>query len=537
MDYLIRGGQVIDGGGGAGFFADIAIDGGKIAAMGDLRQLTAAQTIDATGRYVTPGFLDLHRHGDGALFRPGFGEAELHQGLTTVVNGNCGLSLAPCGGGHRAEILRYLAPILGDPPPSLHTGTLGDYLGAAAGHGTPLHVGTLVGMGGLRAQVAGFGDGALSDSQLYALHGALETALSDGALGVSLGLGYAPECFYDTAGLLRALAPLQNSGIPLAVHLRQEGSGVLGALREMLTVARALGTPVEISHLKCIGGEKNPACVPELLRLLQQARDDGVDVACDVYPYTAGSTQLLHVLPPDCQQDGTEELLRRLGDGDYRAFLRRRMETGEDFENIVLLAGFENIVASALSAPENRPYAGLSIAEIARRTGRDGFTCLFDLLVSERLGAGMIDTIAAEGDVEQILRAPFSAVISDSTYPTSGGLHPRVYGTFPRLLETYVREKAVLTMEEAIHKITGLPAARYGLSGRGRLAVGAVADVNVFALERIHETATYAAPAQLAQGMDWVFVAGQPAIADGQYIGGRAGQILRRGTGASYAAF
>lgn len=525
-DYLIQNALILDGSGAPAVSGDVAVEGGAIAAAGQLSGADALYTIDARGRYLTPGFIDIHRHGDAALFLPGYGRAELAQGLTTVVNGNCGLSLAPVDGPHRAEALRYLAPIVGRPPEDRDFSTLSGYRAHARQVPLGVNAGMLVGMGTLRTCVAGFRDGDLSDGEYRRLHGLLERALADGALGVSLGLGYAPECFYSTAGLIRALEPLRNSGVPITVHMRQEGDGVTDALKEMLQVARSLRTPVEISHLKAIGRRNWGRAVPEMLALLDQARQEGLDAACDVYPYPAGSTQLIHVLPPEFQAGGLEALTAALQAPAARAEMRRRMETGTDFENISLLAGFENIRATSLHLPENRDLEGKSLAEIAELRGQDPFDALFDLLASEHCAVSMIDFIASEEDIDAILRAPFSSVISDATYPAGGLLHRRVYGAFPRLLETYVRRRRVLTLPDAVRRITRLPAERLGLAKKGRIEVGADADLCLFQLEAIHEADTWLAPEQLAQGMDYVFVNGVPAIAGGRFTQAHSGQAL-----------
>ena len=525
FDYLIRNAQIIDGSGAPAFSGDVAVSGGTIAAVGQLGSIPAARVIDGGGRYLTPGFIDIHRHGDAALFRPGYGRAELAQGLTTVLNGNCGLSLAPVAGPHREETLRYLTPIVGSMPEGRDFPTLADYRSQASRVPLALNTGMLVGMGTLRALTAGFQDRPLTDGEYRQLHGLLEQALADGALGVSLGLGYAPECFYTTDQLIRALEPLRNSGRVITVHMRQEGDGVVAALKEMLSVARALGTPVEISHLKAIGKRNWGRAVPEMLRLISQAREEGLDITCDVYPYPAGSTQLLHVLPPEFQSGGPEALTAALKDPAARQSIRRRMETGTDFENITALAGFENVLATSLHQPENRPFEGRSIADIAAAQGKDPFDALFDLLASERCAVSMIDFIASEEDITAILCAPFSGVISDSTYP-GGLLHPRVYGTYPRLLETYVRSRAILPLETAVYKITRRAADRFGLSKKGRIEAGADADLCLFDLTRIHETGSWQAPDRLAEGMDWVFVNGVPAIAEGSFTGTAGGHIL-----------
>ena len=280
FDLLITGGLLIDGSGAPALRGDLAIQDGKIAARGNLTGARAARTIDAAGFCVTPGFLDIHRHADAALFRPGFGECELCQGLTTIVNGNCGMSPFPVSGEYAAAIGAYLQPVTGSFPRAYES--FADY--AASVPALPLNIGQLAGGGTLRASVAGFSPD-LTDEQLRALHARLESALADGVLGVSLGLGYAPECFYTTEQLIDALAPLRGSGIPLTVHMRQEGSGVVAALEEMLTVARALQTPLEISHLKAIGRVNWRAAVPQMLAMMETGRLNLLPMMTDRFPF------------------------------------------------------------------------------------------------------------------------------------------------------------------------------------------------------------------------------------------------------------
>lgn len=526
LDTLIRNARVVDGTGRAVFTADVGLRDGLIEAVGALGGAQAFEIIEADGRVLTPGFIDIHRHADAAVFRDSFGRAELSQGLTTLVNGNCGMSLAPLFGTHADECAKYLAPITGEIPLELRFESIGGYFKAAQERGLPLSCAELIGMGTLRTLAAGFGTGDLSPFELRDLHYHMEAALADGACGVSLGLGYAPEIFYSTDGLIRALAPLHRSGVPICVHMRQEGDGVVDALREMLEVARALQTPLEVSHLKAIGTRNARKAVPQMLKLIERAREDGLDVMCDVYPYMAGSTQLIHVLPPEFQEGGTEALTKRLLDGAARKEMRARMETGSDFENITLLVGFDNVVAIGLKTDEYRRFEGKSIAEIALSLGKDPFDALFDLLAAEACETGMIDFIADEEDVRDILRAPFSGVISDATYPSGGRVHPRVYGTFARLIEKYVVREKVLTLEQAVHKVTGQAAERFALTGKGKIEADADADLLLFSPENIRENGTYAQPGVCASGFDEVFVLGQHVIENGGYRGGKSGEML-----------
>lgn len=482
LDLLIRGGTVVDGTGSAPYAADVAVENGRIVEVGTLPGAHARRIISADGKLVTPGFIDIHRHADLAAWRPGFGQPELRQGLTTIVNGNCGLSAAPMRRAKRAEIAAYLQPICGEMPKQVPTDSLADYF--AGQPEAPIHTGMLVGAGVLRASAAGYALEHLEDRHYKAIHRAMEQALADGALGVSLGLGYAPECFYTTQELIRALEPLAGQSIPVTVHMRQEGGGVLEALEEMLAVARTLRIPVHISHLKAMGRDNWGVKISRALAMLEQARQEGLEVGCDVYPYTAGSTQLIHILPPN--------------------FL------------------------TSLHCPEDHPYQGKSIAEIAALWGQNPLDCCCDLLVREHCEITMVDFMASEEDIVTILQSPLSNVISDSTYPTDGMLHPRVYGTFVHLLEHFVKERGVLTAEQAVHKITQKPAQVLRLAGKGVLAPGMDADINVFALEKLHQPGTYENPCVLAQGMDYVLVDGAVAVEKGKYTGVKAGRILKR---------
>ena len=524
FDTLLWGGTVIDGTGRAAFQADVAIENGRIAAVGQLPRDVARQAVDCTGLTVTPGFIDIHRHADGAAFRPDFGIWELSQGLTTIVNGNCGLSAAPFGAANAAAIRAYLQPITGALPPELVTDSLAGYFRSLPP--LPLNVGMLVGAGVLRADAAGYQLTQLEDGHFRTIHRAMEQALADGALGVSLGLGYAPECFYTTDDLIRALAPLAGTQTPVTVHMRQEGGGVVDSVEEMLTVARALGCPVHISHLKAMGRDNWGRKIPQVLALLEQAQQEGLAVDCDVYPYTAGSTQLLHILPPDYLTGGMEAVVARLQDKAARRALAERIESGAGFDDIAKLAGWDGIYLTSLHCPEDHPYQGKNLMEIAALMGQDPLSSCCELLVREHGQITMIDFMASEEDICDILRSPLSCVISDATYPTEGQLHPRVCGNVTHLLEHFVREKQALSWESAVHKLTARPASVLHLAGKGQLAVGYDADICVFAPEALHEQATYTQPQQTSQGMTHVLVNGAFAIRNGALTGTESGKLL-----------
>lgn len=525
FDLIIRNGRILDGSGAEAFRADVGISGKTIAAIGDLSVCAAGETIDAAGKTVTPGFLDMHRHADAAVFRPGFGELELKQGLTTVGNGNCGLSVTPVFGEHAAATEAYLRPITGAFGKMPVEG-IGAYHAALRAHRTPIHTAMLTGMGTVRAAVAGFAKTELSDEDYRGIHRLLERELSDGAFGVSLGLGYAPECFYDTAGLVRALEPIRNTDTVLSVHMRGDAMHLIDAIEEVLHVAGELRVPLQIGHLKAIGRKNWNSLIFTALERIRKARGDGIDVMCDVYPYTAGSTQLLQVLPPEFLKGGTAAIAERLSDPAAQRLLAERIRTGTDFDNYVMLIGWDNIFISSVRLEEDRQFIGKSVAEAAGAEDPSLFAAR--LLSREECAVSMIDYLTSESDIAAILKDPNAYVISDATYPTEGIPHPRVYGTFVRVIERFANELHALSLPEAVRKMTRMPADRYGLRKKGRIEAGADADLLIFDPARVHEHATYADPTRVCEGIETVLVNGTVAVKNGVLTGRTGGTVLER---------
>lgn len=522
FDRIIKNGTVIDGSGAEPFRADVGITGKTITAIGVLSAANAAQIIDAEGKVVTPGFIDAHRHADTAIFSDRFGEAELMQGLTTVINGNCGLSAAPVFGPHKTDVAAYLYPITGALG-ELPVKSLAVYQNALKRRPLPLHAGMLAGLGTLRADVAGFSRD-LTDDNYHAIHKLLEQTLSEGALGVSLGLGYAPECFFDTAGLIRALEPIRDLKMPLSVHMRSESMNLLDSIDEAIAIAKALNVPLQISHLKAVGKVRRGMLVYDALNKIRRAREDGLDVQCDAYPYTAGSTQLLHVLPPEFLEGGTDAIAKRLIDPDAQRILRDRLETGTDFDNYAMLIGWENIEISSVRLAEDRRYIGKTIAEAAENAEPWRFCA--EILSRNACAVTMIDKLTDEDDIAEIYKAPFSYVISDATYPNDGIPHPRVYGTFVHVLERFVKDRKTLTLSEAVKKMTRMPADRYGLFRKGRIETGADADLLLFDPDRVHERASFSDPARCCEGIETVLINGAIAVKDGVLSGKTNGTII-----------
>jgi N-acyl-D-aspartate/D-glutamate deacylase len=425
------------------------------------------------------------------------------------------MSIAPLPAARRAEILGFLAPVTGSLPDEIRFETFSEYAALLKGRPLPLNIAMLAGSGTVRAAASGYGGETLGPEDLKTIHASLEDALSAGALGVSVGLSYLPDLRYDAASLARALAPLGGKGAagpPLVCHVRGEGDLLYDSVAEAIEAARLLGAPLRISHFKCIGRRNWGAGLEKTIALIERNREEGMRIDCDAYPWTAGSTQLLCALPPSFLAGGMGEIFRRLRDPEARAECRRVLgEPGRDFENIVLGVGWEAIFVTGLGSERNRPLTGKSIAEIAALRGVDPFDAALDLLAEEEGKVTMVDYITCQEDIDRIVCLPYTSIISDSIYSGVGLPHPRNTTNISMVFHELVR-RGVLTPEEAVRKLTGLPAEAMGLSGKGLLRPGFDADIVVFRPERISAPADYTAPDRFTSGFDYVFIAGQAVL-------------------------
>jgi N-acyl-D-amino-acid deacylase len=518
LDVIIRNGLVIDGTGALGRRADIGIRDGRIEAIGDLGAATAAETIDAGGHVVSPGFIDAHTHGDVAMFLPDahldVKTAELRQGVTTEVTGNCGFSPFPAAGPHADQVDALMGSLMGD---GRSWPDLAAYRTAASGMFA--NVAPLVGHGSIRAAVLGFADRAPDVDGLRAMVRLAETAIAQGAVGISTGLVYAPGLYSRTDELIAIARALHGTGQPYVTHMRGETDMVADSVREAIRIGREAGVPVHISHHKA-SGRDNWGRTAETLALIDQARADGMDVTLDVYPYTAGSTLLHSILPPWAQADGIDAMVARLGDPAARARIKRDFADGlPGWQNQQRAAGWDGIViAGCAGRPE---LEGKRTAEL----GRDPADAVFDLIAAQRGRVTMIAHTMRDDDVDRVIAHPASMIGSDAI-PLPGKPHPRLAGTFVRILGRYVRERGLLDLPTAVRKMTALPAERFGLRDRGVLAVGKVADVVVFDPATVLDRATYDEPLLTPIGVRSVVVNGRVIVRDGALSGVRAGVVL-----------
>ena len=522
FDLILRGGRVLDGTGNVDVRADVAVEGGKIAAIGQLAAAHAAEAVDITGLTVCPGFVDVHCHSDALPFAADPLPAKILQGVTTEVNGNCGSTAFPLLP-ETAELLKeHQAGLFADTPWDWSRAS--EFFASLERAGPVSNIAQLVGHGAIRVAAFGFQNRAPSSDELKTMQRLLAESLADGAVGLSSGLIYSPG-FYSQAAELIALAEvMRGTGRPYCSHVRGETATLFQAHAEAITIGEANGIPVQHSHLKA-AGRANHGRAGELLALLEQARERGVEVNGDAYPYDAGSTRMAALLPPWSQEGGRDMLLERLTVQSERDRIKADFRDGiPGWENLAGAGGWERVrVASVESHAE---YLGKSIQQIADEGGKDPVDALCDVLLEERGRPTIVVTMMDEPDVQQILAHPLVMIGSDAII-TRGKPHPRTWGTYPRVLGHYARDIGIFTQAEAVRKMTSLPAQKFGLWDRGLVRPGLAADLVVFDPSTVVDRATYAEPEQTPVGMPHVIVNGTFAVRDGQYTGARAGKVLR----------
>jgi N-acyl-D-amino-acid deacylase len=524
-DLVIRRARVADGTGNPWFWGDVGVVGDRITAVGGLSGAVGRRVLDADGAVVAPGFIDLHTHSDFTLPRFPRAEAMVRQGVTTQLVGNCGFSPFPITDGH-LDLLRAYAAFV-DAGLSWEWRDAAGY--AAHLERLPLacNVALQVGHGAVRIAVMGFDDRAPTAQDLDAMRRLVAQAFEDGALGLSSGLIYVPGSYARTDELAALAEVAAGYGGFYSSHIRGEGDTLIPAVEEALEVGRRAGVPVQLSHHKATG-RQNWGRVEVTLDLIDRARAQGQDVLADQYPYTAGSTTLAAIMPAWAMQGGIEAMLVRLADPAART--RIRAELAGDAHGAREFAP-DAIMIGAVPAGPDAAYEGMMLTEIAAVRGEDPVEAALGLLERQRGGVQMIVFAMSEDDVRRVMRHPAVAIASDgwTLAPEAGGRpHPRSYGTYARVLGRYVREEGVLRLEDAVRKMTSLPAGRLGRHDLGLIRPGCAADLVVFDPDRVADLATFEEPHRFCAGVTHVIANGQMVIDDGRDTGARAGRVLRR---------
>ena len=498
-DVIIRNARVVDGAGNPWFRADVGIRGDRIAAIGNLKEDTASKTIDARERILAPGFIDVHTHVEGAVEKVPRGDNYLLDGVTTIVTGNCGGS----------EI------------------KLGEWFARLEKLGLGLNLASLIGHNSVRREVMGTANRLATPEEIARMQEVVDKAMREGAVGFSTGLIYIPGTYSNTEEVVALAKAAAKHGGVYASHMRDEGAHVLEAITEAVRVGKEAGVPVELSHFK-IDNKRLWGSSDKSLALVEKFRAEGVDVVVDQYPYERSSTNLGIRLPSWALADGEEKIKERLKDPATRAKIAAEMK------KILADLGFEDYSHALIAGfRPDRSLEGKTISEVNVLKGRaktldNEIETIFEIQLQG--GAQMVYHSMGAEDVERIMRYPYTAIASDGGIREFGiGMpHPRSYGTNARVLAEYVRNRKVLTLEDAIRRMTSLPARTFGFRDRGLVAIGSVADLVLFDPSRVQDKATFQQPHQYTEGFDYVLVNGVVMVEDGKLTDARAGKVLRR---------
>jgi N-acyl-D-aspartate/D-glutamate deacylase len=538
-DLVLRNGRIVDGTGAPERQGD-AIRGGRIAGVGEA--LDGDEVIDAAGKTIAPGFIDLHSHGDLVLAWPSEDrlsllEGRLAQGITTEIVGNCDLGAAPLEGG-ASEILTQINGWMSPAAFDWSWKSTPDYLSHLERVGLPVNVGTLVPHGPLRLAVRGLSAGETSASERRLMAEALDAALAEGAFGLSAGLIYPPGMYTSTDELSFLARRVERTGGFFACHVRGSSETLLDAVSEILRIGSETGVRVHHSHAEAVGRSHWPK-LTRFLEMEEAARAEGLRVSADMFPYTVAATMMLAIFPPWSLEGGLPRLLERLRDDSERDRIRTSIETispswppwreGGWPHNLVKAVGWDRIRVASVGSDRNRGLEGMSLEELGRARRRSPFDAIAELMIEEEGNLGQfVEDISGDEGLAALVNDPGIAFITDANDYGKGKPHPAAYGSFPRILGRYVREKRSLSLEEAVHRMTSLPASILELPERGILREGAFADIVVFDNDAIIDQATLEEPRIPPRGMELVLVNGKAVYRNGALTGALPGAALRR---------
>lgn len=512
--------RIVDGTGSPWFRGSVGIECGRIQRVvcEDDLDATAEQTVDLDGLMLAPGFIDTHAHSDLRLFDEPMLAPKTRQGITTEILGQDGFSMAPLS--HATDPTEWedhLSGLNGRIDREWTWRTTAEYFDAIDANGIGPNVGMLVGHGTVRYNVMGMAARPAEEPELESMADLVTAALEAGAIGFSTGLIYTPQLNADTDEVQRLAGQLASYGRPFVAHIRNETDDIWGALDEFVDIGDDEGIPLHLSHFK-LALPPQHGKAEQAINFLKTARERGVDITADQYPYTAGSTMLAEMLPSWVRTDGTETAVERLDDTDDRARIRQYIEDRPE--------AWKNVVITSVASDANEQFEGMAVDEIAEARDQDPVTAVMDLLLEERLEVSKITHMLADQDVERILTHKRTNIATDGLF--GGKAHPRTYGTYPRVLGHYVREKNLLAVEEAVRMMTSLPARAMGLHRKGIIRPDMDADLVSFDPQQIASPATYENPCQFPEGIVHVLVDGEFVVRDGESTGATPGTVIRK---------
>ncbi|KCZ57363.1 hypothetical protein HY29_01150 [Hyphomonas beringensis] len=528
-DLLIENASIYDGLGSTAQAGEIAIIGDRIAYIGPDAPFQSKQVIDAHGLAVAPGFINMLSWSNEALFEDGTGESSLRQGITLEVMGE-GISMAPLTGPMAAALKAQQGEIQYD----VNWRSLDEYFKEMERRGVAFNIASYAGAATVRMNVLGTDDVVPTDAQMQEMQDVVRDAMEDGAMGVASSLIYPPGAFAETPELTALASQSAKCGGIYATHMRSEGDRWIEAIEEAITIGRGSKAPLELFHLK-VGGAKNFPKTTEALKMMDDARADGVHLTADMYVYNASGTTLAASIPPWVQDGGLDAMLGSLQDPDTRAKIIAEMKDPDaGWENVMELAGGpDNVMLAVAKSAELKPYLGMRVSEIAEAWGVSPEEAILDLILKEKGHPEAIYFTMSEDSIREIIQKPYVSFVSDGVAMApegvflESGTHPRSYGNFSRVYAHYVRDENLLSLPEAIRRMTSLPAGVLSLEDRGVLKEGNVADIVIFDPETIQDKATYLEPHQFSVGVDAVIVNGQAALQDGEPTGAMPGKALR----------
>ena len=527
FDIIIKGGTVYDGTGRPPVKTDVGIKGDRIAALGNLSRATAPTVVDAKGLAVAPGFINMLSHSESSLIRDPRSLSEIKQGVTTQIFGE--LSMGPLND----EMKQRLRGQQGDVRYDIEWTTLSEYLKYLEQHGIPQNVASFIGAATIREYVIGLEDKPPTPAQLDQMRELVRRDMEAGALGITTALIYPPAFFAKTDELIELCKVAAKYKGKYTVHMRSEGNQLIEGVRETIRISREAGLPAEIYHLKASGTANWPK-MDQVFKMIEDARRHGVKITANMYTYPAGGTGLDAAMPPWVWDGGREAGYKRLQDPDTRKKIAEAIRTpSNDWENLYNLAGSpERILLASFRTEKLKPFTGKTLAEVAKARSQDPVEAIMDLVLEDRSRIGTIYFLMSEENIKKQIRQPWVSFGSDAASIAPEGVflrssaHPRAYGNFARLLGKYVREEKVISLNEAVRRLSGLPAANLGLDHRGFLKQGMFADVVVFDPLTIADRATFENPHQLAVGVKDVFVNGVQVLKDGEHTGAKPGRAL-----------